>query len=424
MKKLLFLISIAVSINIFSQQTKYALQIIDTLSSEYFSGRGYVNNGMGKAANYLSEEFKKHGLLSFSTDYFQGFDLPVNTFPENMQLIINGEELIAGIDFVIDPASPGSKGDFRVTKVRAKELLNQSVLKKLLSKSSGKYIVIDKRGLEIDKTEQDKLNQIIQYLKYNQELTVAGVIELVDHKLSWYPSTQLGPRPVFVVNAPIDLKKINTIGVDVNNKFIQDYSCSNVIGYFKGSSQPDSFIVITAHYDHLGMMGNRVMFPGANDNASGIAMMLNLAKHYSVIKPKYSIVFIALAAEESGLLGAKYYVENPLFDLSNMKFLINIDLAGTGDEGIKVVNGSVYKDKFDLLSNLNIGGQYLPAVKVRGEACNSDHCMFYRKGVPCFFIYTLGGNPAYHDIYDVPENLPLDKFHGYKQLMIEFIDSL
>lgn len=424
MKKFSLYISVLLSVSVYAQKPNYALQIIDTLSSEYFSGRGYVNNGIGKAANYLIEEFKLLGLSTITSDYFQEFSFPVNTYPAAMQLNINGESLTAGKDFMIDPASPGGKGEYKVIKVKAKDLLNVDVLKKVISTSGERFIVIDKREFELEKPEQDKLNQVIQYLKYSQELIHPGIIELVDQKLSWYPSRQLGTRTVFQVNSSISLKKIKTIGLNVTNKYFEDYSCSNVIGKIQGIQQPDSFIVFTAHYDHLGMMGSEVMFPGANDNASGIAMLLNLAGHYSKNKPKYSIVFIALAAEELGLLGAKHFVEHPLINLSNIKFMINFDLAGTGDEGIKVVNGSVYQDKFDRLTQVNNNGKYLPSVKIRGEACNSDHCMFYQKGVPCFYIYTLGGNKAYHDIYDVPENLPLDKFTGYKQLMIEFIETL
>ncbi|MDP4204980.1 MAG: M28 family peptidase, partial [Bacteroidota bacterium] len=183
-------------------------------------------------------------------------------------------------------------------------------------------------------------------------------------------------------------------------------------------------IVVTAHYDHLGKMGKEVYFPGANDNASGVAMLLNLAKHYSEVKPKYSMVFIALSAEELGILGAKAYTDAPLTDLRKIKFLINFDLAGTGDEGIKIVNGSVFKEKFDLLSKINQANSLLPKVNIRGAACNSDHCAFYKKGVPCFYIYTQGGIQAYHDIYDKSETLPLTKFVNYCTLMIKFFDSL
>ena len=196
-----------------------------------------------------------------------------------------------------------------------------------------------------------------------------------------------------------------------------------MIGYVEGKNS-DSTIVFIAHYDHLGMLGPDATFNGANDNASGTAMLLSLAKNYSENKPNYNTVFIAFGAEELGLIGSKYFTENPLFPLSEIKFLMNFDLAGTGDEGIQVVNGSVYRDKFDELVQINDELDLLSNVKIRGTACNSDHCMFDQQDVPGFYIYTLGGIQAYHDVYDRPETLPLTEFEEYFKLIIEFIDQL
>jgi hypothetical protein len=110
--------------------------------------------------------------------------------------------------------------------------------------------------------------------------------------------------------------------------------------------------------------------------------------------------------------------------LKIIKFLINFDLAGTGDECIQVVNGKKYQNKFDLLTSINKERILLPQIKIRGEACNSDHCMFQMKGVPCFYIYTLGGIQAYHDIYDTGETSPLTEFQDYFTLMAEFINRI
>jgi aminopeptidase YwaD len=76
------------------------------------------------------------------------------------------------------------------------------------------------------------------------------------------------------------------------------------------------------------------------------------------------------------------------------------------------------------MTSINDRNQLLPKVASRGAACNSDHCMFHQKGVPCFYIYTLGGIQAYHDIYDRCETLPLTEFSDYCRLMILFFDSI
>jgi Zn-dependent M28 family amino/carboxypeptidase len=225
------------------------------------------------------------------------------------------------------------------------------------------------------------------------------------------------------VNGNDEISGRSTVDFDIEAG-MANVRTRNVVGYIRGIQKPDSFLVVTAHYDHLGQMGEEVIFPGANDNASGVAMLLSLAKHFASSPPQYSMVFIALSAEETGLQGAGYFVSNPLIDLKKIRFLVNFDLAGTGEEGIKVVNGSVYKDNFDLLKKINDEKHYLKSVQSRGAACNSDHCIFYEQGVPCFYIYTLGGIQAYHDIYDRAETLPLTEFNDYTQLMIDFLGSL
>jgi Zn-dependent M28 family amino/carboxypeptidase len=197
-----------------------------------------------------------------------------------------------------------------------------------------------------------------------------------------------------------------------------------VLGVIKGSSDKDTFIVFTAHYDHLGMMGKTATFNGANDNASGVAMMLELAKHYSENKPYYNLLFIAFTGEELGLIGSNYYVRNPVFPLANIKFLINIDLMGNGSEGVMVVNGSLHGKEFNLLSAINKQYNYLPQVKSRGKAANSDHYWFSEAGVKAFFFYLMGPYPHYHDVNDRPEMLPYANFENAFLLFRDFIDRI
>ena len=218
-------------------------------------------------------------------------------------------------------------------------------------------------------------------------------------------------------------KKISLF-LDVESKWKQQYKTQNVIGFVKGSSAPDSFMVFTAHYDHLGQMGDGIFFPGANDNASGTSMVLNLATYYAANPPAYTVVFIFFSGEELGLLGSRYFVNHPLFPLSAIKFLVNLDIVGTGEEGIKVVNATEFKPQFDQLVKLNEREQLLKVVSPRGKAANSDHYPFYEKGVPCFFIYTMGGIAAYHDVMDLPGTLPLTEYNDLLKLLIGFVEAL
>jgi len=216
------------------------------------------------------------------------------------------------------------------------------------------------------------------------------------------------------------------VTLNIEAELKKRHRTQNVIGFIEGAEEPEKYIVFTGHYDHLGMMGEDAIFRGANDNASGIAMLLNFVKHFSASghRPKQSIAFMAFAGEEAGLLGSQYYVQNPLFPLEQIEFVINVDLLGTGEDGITVVNGAVHTKEFNTLVELNERSKYLKQVKKRGKASNSDHHPFSEKGVPAFFLYTMGGITAYHDIYDIPETLPLTEFEGVFKLIRDFIYNL
>jgi aminopeptidase YwaD len=212
-----------------------------------------------------------------------------------------------------------------------------------------------------------------------------------------------------------------TVRLDAELK--HNYQTQNLAAIVRGKTQPDSFLVVTAHYDHLGMMGQKAYFPGANDNASGVALLLELAAHYArpENQPACSVVFLLFGAEEAGLVGSSYFVAHPLVPLPRIKFLVNLDLLGTGEEGATVVNGKTYPATYQHLTALNDAGHYLPRLTARGRAANSDHFPFSEAGVPAFFIYTRGGSQAYHDVNDQPAALSLVGFSGAFGLVRDFL---
>ena len=201
----------------------------------------------------------------------------------------------------------------------------------------------------------------------------------------------------------------------------------NVIAMLPARHKTDSCIVLAAHYDHLGTQGS-IFFPGANDNASGIATLLNLASYFQQHPLEHTnLVFIAFSGEEAGLIGSKYFVDHPLVPLKHMKFLINMDLMGNGTEGMMAVGGAEFVEDFKLLQTLNQELKTLPSISSRGNAPNSDHYFFLKNGVKGFFLYTMGGPSDYHDIYDTPKNLLLSKHDEILKLLQTFIkkkDSL
>lgn len=152
--------------------------------------------------------------------------------------------------------------------------------------------------------------------------------------------------------------------------------------------------------------------------------MLTLMKYYSENPGKYNMVFIAFAGEEAGLLGSEFYVQHPFFPLKQIRFLFNLDLQGTGEEGATIVNATVFKKEFALLEAINAKEKYLTQIKQRGEAANSDHYYFTKAGVPSFFMYTMGGSKAYHDINDKPEAISMYAFDKVTTLLISFFGKL
>jgi len=413
-KHLILFVLVPLTILLYGQDKDFARNIIDTLTSQSMYGRGYVNNGDRIAANFIISQFEIFELKPFIDSYFQPFNLAINTFPDTVEVSIDKQKLIPGKDYVIFSSSPGISGTFDLVWALADSAGNlQLTSSKTKNKLSDKVIITDVNQRKFN--EQDSLQQ-------------QGVIFLMDEKVWWHVSDggevkNYFQLQVFKDKVPPEAK---TISIHARNKFHQNYQTQNVIGFVEGKVQPDSFFVFTAHYDHLGQMGSKAYFPGANDNASGTAMIIDLARHYSnpANQPDYSIVFIAFSAEEAGLLGSSYFAQNPLFPLGKIKFLINLDMVGSDSDGIKVVNGTIFKTEFEKLVKLNNEQNFLASVNERGEAANSDHYPFYAKGVPCFFIYTLGDEcKEYHNIYDTSDNVPLTEYVDLFRLLTSFINT-
>jgi Zn-dependent M28 family amino/carboxypeptidase len=231
-------------------------------------------------------------------------------------------------------------------------------------------------------------------------------------------------HPLIKIKHELFKRNDSIISLHVKNKFFHAFQTQNIAGFIKG--EIDTFIVFTAHYDHLGMMGNKAFFPGANDNASGTAFVLDLARYYSKQpeKMKYSMAFIFFSAEEAGLVGSKYYTEHPLFPMSKIKLLMNFDMVGTGEDGITVVNGTRQRTWFNQIDSINKQNHFLKEVAIRGPAKNSDHYWFDKNGIPSVFIYTRGSDTHYHTVDDKAESLSLAKYNELFKLIGLFVDGL
>jgi aminopeptidase YwaD len=441
-KAYLYLLTILIPLVVHSQKieewnkTAYAKEIIATLASAEMHGRGYVNNGDQLAAAYIRDGFEKFGLRPINGAYYQNLTFPINTFPSTVAISLSGMDRKTkrkltftgqpGLNMLIGASFPSTDKKFGVVVFDSSFCVSDAEFERFNSRLPSKavFILVDDRG-----TMDKKKLEYFKKVKSNY-FNTEGVIEFTN-KLTHAVSTNVSKfKTVKILSDSFHLdlaalKKLETV-INVENKFIPEHASQNVIGYIPGSVHPDSFLVFCAHYDHLGQLGKEIFFPGANDNASGCAMLLNLAKHYSLPenRPAYSIAFIAFAGEEAGLLGSDYYTKHPLFPLSTICFLLNMDIMGTGDEGITVVNGTLFKKEYEKLVELNQSNGFLKEVRIRGKAANSDHYHFSENGVKAFFIYTMGGIKAYHDVYDRAETLPLTKFEELFKLIISFTEYL
>lgn len=408
-----------------AQFISYARSVVDTLTSPAMAGRGYVADGHLKAASYIAAEFQQLGLKSYGNGYFQEFPIEINTLPGALSLQIGNTPLQPGQDYLISPCSQSMEGTFPVVKLKAETLLSPEALLTQLQQADGKVLLFDQTQLTpLSNEARQQVNESLAFLKNFKNNPAAATLLLTDQKLNWHTAGTPCQTPQFTIRKEV-LKEIpEQVSLKVEGRLEPNLNTQNVIGYLEGKKPEKGYLLISAHYDHLGAMGKDTFFPGANDNASGVAMLLSLAKHFSKKenRPDYNLLFVAFGAEEAGLLGSQYFIANPPIPLRKINFLINLDILGTGEEGIKVVNATVFDKEFASLKQLN---KKLPdslyQIAPRGEACNSDHCFFYRAGVPCFYIYTLGGIQAYHDVYDKAETLPLTAFDPLHQLLVNFI---
>lgn len=403
-------------------EKEFIRQRIEQLASPGFHGRGYVMNGGNIAAQYIADEFKSYGVLPIGQNgsYFQEYDFSINTFPGRVFVQVNKTVLKPGPDYIVNAASSA----WHSKKRQKMKLLDLSEVRDSLQWDSVKKSI--KPGgvyyLTGADTPTNKLNLGIR--KFATELPEGLFIVPKHGKLTWTANTNKVPGTIVYIEDTVLPKKPKKVLVNVDTRYVDVFKAKNVIGYVKGTEVPDSFIVFTAHFDHLGRMGKNALFAGANDNASGTSLVLYLANYFAKHPQRYSVAFMLFSGEEAGLLGSKYYVENPIFPLQQIRFLVNLDMTGEATNGITVVNGVSHEPEFALLEQINADSLYARKINKRERTSNSDHYHFSKEGVPAVFIYGNGTKPHYHDVFDLPKEITLDRVDGLAQLLIKLTGRL
>ena len=200
----------------------------------------------------------------------------------------------------------------------------------------------------------------------------------------------------------------------------------NIWAYIEGSEKPNEVLVISAHYDHVGVKNGKI-YNGADDDGSGTVALLEIAQAFEKAKkaghgPKRSILFLHVTGEEHGLHGSRYYSENPLFPLANTIADINIDMIGRRDEAHANSNNYVYVIGANRLSTdldnitteanakytkLNLDYKYNDPKDPNHFYERSDHYNFAKKGIPSVFLFN-GVHADYHKHTDTPDKIEYD----------------
>lgn len=203
----------------------------------------------------------------------------------------------------------------------------------------------------------------------------------------------------------------------------------NVLAYIAGSDKKDELVVLTAHYDHVGVKDG-VVYNGADDDGSGTVAMIEIAEAFAQAKaaghgPRRSVLVMAVSGEEKGLLGSRYYSEHPVFPLSNTVADLNIDMIGRRDSMHQTSPPYVYVIGSDRLSSglheaneqanktytkLDLDYTFNAENDPNRFYYRSDHYNFARKGIPSLFYFS-GVHEDYHQPGDDAEKIEIDLLH-------------
>lgn len=208
---------------------------------------------------------------------------------------------------------------------------------------------------------------------------------------------------------------------------------ANVVGYVEGAASPDWFIVLTAHYDHLGVRDGEI-FNGADDNASGTAALMAIAEYFAGHQPKHSMIFAAVDAEEGGLNGSRALVADPPVDLNRVAVNVNMDMVSHSDDELYVAGTyhypflQPYVERVMEAADVTLRfGHDSPDLGHDDWTGASDHAPFHRNGIP-FLYFGVEDHADYHQASDEFANINQDLFvnavHAILRVVLELDDAL
>ncbi len=427
------------------------------LSSQELKGRYPGTPGDLAAAGYIRDRFKEYGLKTFTPDGFQSFTVTTGISKgASNKLVINGIAAEPDQDFIPlsisdngtvsgsvvflgygfrvdndsvkwdDYAGIDLKGKIAVMLLGAPEPPAGAAVdpyeshgsvrsKLLLARDAGAAAVIlvagpaydPKDELEFGTTKENSAGLPVVRVKrsFMNKFSEAFGISAEDAEKQLNASHKPLSRPV-------------NLSVTLTADLITSTSeTRNIVAYLPATNAAATaeWVVVGAHYDHLGTGGagssSRIqdtvgVHPGADDNASGVAAIIEMAGKLAAQKSalKRSVIFVAFTGEEMGLLGSKYFVANPPVTIGSISAMFNLDMVGRPNEEKRVsINGTGTAAEMDSILSLMKPGKLTWSRSPEGYG-PSDHASFYSAGIPVFYFST-GAHLDYHTPSDTPEKL-------------------
>lgn len=415
------------------------------LAAPDMEGRETGTAGQRKAAEYLKQQFTKLGLAPGNNSSYEQFYPLYKDSLKEAQITINGKPYEFGKDFTASLNSINSsalyisevvhlaKGD-TITDIKGKTVVlagkqpTQQEIFRLYQRQPALLLFVQSG---FDKQASPRTGRMyFSPYRSRQSASSIRISEAMGEEL-------LKADLAKAKDQTLETKTYATELMVVFNKEIQTLSASNVLGLIEGTDKKDEWIVISAHYDHLGM-NNGVVYPGADDDGSGTVGLLEMAEAFMKAKaagkgPRRSILFLAVSGEEKGLWGSEYYANHPVHPLDKTSLDINIDMIGRKDDKLNSPdsNNHVYLIGDDKLSSElpnfvdSINNLYIKLITDRKYNdpkdpnrlyFRSDHYNFAKKGVPIVFFFD-GIHKDYHRPADTPDKISYDLYEKRTRLV-------
>ncbi|MCU4174967.1 M28 family metallopeptidase [Carboxylicivirga sp. N1Y90] len=412
-------------------------QHINLLTSPEFKGRCHLYGGADSTANYLSNIYQIIGLSALEPDFRQSFSITAfGRISNKSSITMDDKRYVIWDDFAVNPYLINwNQGQFLGEYQLYPFYKNDSVF--LYRNSDSKDCLVRTRlTKELQEfkilVEGDTLADRF-FGRKHITACLSNYMYKPDIILNPSPSMSRKLKRMAKNNAKATIKETVTINIlrDASN-----YVCHNIVGQLATKANLDSTIIITAHYDHLGQ-GLTTYYPGANDNASGVSVMLEVASRLSKAvsqgwDPGYNIVFVAFGAEEYGLLGSEYFVESGLVDTSMIKCVLNLDMVGGLGTDLKDRAKALY-----LLQSDNVSQHCLQALLKADEKNTgvdfvldgnpkylkySDQSSFIRRQIPSLFLFS-GEDGVIHTVNDTSDLLDFEKMESLVEVLTDWIRS-